>query len=234
MLSSGCFSWLQCRTEWQCAFAACWLSALQCYMQLRVLQHAVKYSGLLHKAYACYACITKCHVKQCIESLYFVLLQVWSGALTWCPRCGPPGGTSSAQRGRSSRKPPRVRTGETLALRQAVGCGSSCAWYPASMTLLRQTSRTGDVVRPTTAEGRRRAAAHLLPAWRQLLPSLSSRRIACCMYIISNIPLRCRFCHVRACIQASTKKSCFDLTRRSTLHVAFTGSPVALTGRWNG
>ena len=60
------------------------------------------------------------------------------------------------------------------------------AWFLASMTLHRQTPRTGDVVRPTTAEGRRRAAANLFPAWSQLLPSLGSRCIACCVYISSN------------------------------------------------
>ena len=105
------------------------------------------------------------------------LLQVWSGALTWCPRCGPPGGTSSVRRGRSSRNLPRAPREKPWRPGGRRVVTVTCAWFPASMTLHRQTPRTGDVVRPTTAEGCRRAAANLLPAWRQLLPSLSSRHI---------------------------------------------------------
>lgn len=104
-----------------------------------------------------------------MESLHCAW-QVWCGALTWCPRCGPPGGMSSARRGRSSRKLPRASRGKPWRPGGGRVVAVFARGFPALMTLHRQTSRTGDVVRPTTAESCRRAAANLLFAWSQLLP----------------------------------------------------------------
>ena len=78
---------------------------LTCSMLVKSIK--VRCASLMHAMLA----LPKYSAEFGAESPCFVL-QVWSGALTWCPRCGPPGGMSSVRRVRSSRNLPRAMRGK--------------------------------------------------------------------------------------------------------------------------